>query len=78
MVKNIAIMDSVYRELVKRKRPNESFSEEIGRLMGKRSIMDLAGSLKISDEEAEKIKSNIKRMREESDLNIARRAELSK
>lgn len=78
MVKNIAIKDSVYEALAKRKRPDESFSDEITRLIGKRSIMDLGGSWKISDEEAERIKSNIKKMREETDRHIMKKVGIIK
>jgi len=64
MVKNIAIMDEVYAELVKHKRHGESFSHEIIRFIGRKGhIADLAGSWKISDAEAARIKSAIRTLR---------------
>ncbi|MBS3128555.1 hypothetical protein J4410_05395 [Candidatus Woesearchaeota archaeon] len=60
MVKNIAIMDEVYKELVYHKLQRESFSKEIMRFLGKKgSILDLAGSWNISEEEANEIKKNL-------------------
>lgn len=77
MVKNIAIMDCVYEDLVKRKRPDESFSNEITRLIGKKkSIMDLAGSWKISEEDVERMKSTIKKMREDTDHHVMKKVGL--
>ena len=63
--KTIAIMDDVYDLLKARKLAEESFSEEIRRLVkGKGSIMDLAGAWKdVSDEDAEKMKRAITEMR---------------
>lgn len=67
MVKNIAIMDTVYEELAKRKRPNESFSGEIKRLMATRGdIADFAGSWKISPGEADELKRTLKRVKQSS------------
>ncbi len=60
--KTISIMDDVYRLLLMNKRNSESFSEVIRRnLKKKRDIMEFAGALRISDEEAERIKENIRK-----------------
>lgn len=63
--KTIAIMDDVYDLLKIRKLPDESFSDELRRLVkGKGSIMDLAGAWKdISEEDANKMKRAITEMR---------------
>ena len=64
MVKNIAIMDKVYNELLKRKLVGESFSNEIMRFLGKgRTISELAGSWKISEAEATEIKEKLVRLK---------------
>ena len=64
MVKNIAIMDEVYAELVRHKRPDESFSHEIMRFIGKKGhILDLAGAWKMSEKEAREIKATIAKLR---------------
>lgn len=67
MVKTIAIMNEVYEELVRRKRPNESFSKELMRIIGeRRPITDFAGVWKMSDEDIKKMKDAIKESRIES------------
>ena len=65
MVKNIAIMDQVYAYLVKHKRPGESFSKEIQRMLPnvKNSILEAAGTWNISEAESEDIKRSIKEKR---------------
>ena len=74
MVKNIAIMDSVYDELVRRKRDDESFSNEIKRLISKKgSILEFAGSWKISENEANEIKKKILETRKGSTKKILER-----
>ena len=76
MVKNIAIMDEVYKELVRNKRQRESFSKEIMRLLGKKgSIMDLAGSWKISEEEANMMKKDINELKQRTTKKILRFAQ---
>lgn len=74
MVKNIAIMDTVYEELAKRKRPNESFSGEIKRLMAaKGDIADFAGAWKIAPEELDKMKETLKRVKRASTRRVIER-----
>ena len=64
MVKNIAIMDTVYRELTHHKRPGESFSKEIMRLLENKSrISDLAGTWKMTEREADRLKKDLKSFR---------------
>ena len=68
MVKNIAIMDSVYESLVKRKLADESFSEEINRLIGKkRNILEFVGVWNLDDTEHRRRIDLVKKMRSESD-----------
>ena len=43
--KNISISDEAYTRLASLKRPNESFTDVVNRLTGKRSILELAGTL---------------------------------
>ena len=54
-------MDDVYELLVRYKKPDESFSEELRRLVPKKgNIMECAGLWKhMSDKEAEDIKKTI-------------------
>lgn len=59
--KTISIMDDVYELLVRNKKSNESFSEEIRRIVPKKgNIMECAGLwAHMSDKEADDIKKNI-------------------
>ncbi len=68
--KNITIMEDVYQKLVGLKGENESFSDELRRLLkSKESIMTLAGSWKdVSDKEIKDIKANIVNMRKGAKL----------
>ena len=67
MVKNIAIMDSVYDLLMRNKRANESFSKEIVRLVDKKkSLAQFAGAWKMSKKEADDMKAIIRKMKEDS------------
>jgi predicted CopG family antitoxin len=43
--KNISISDEAYTRLASMKAPNESFTDVINRLTGKKSILELAGIL---------------------------------
>lgn len=72
--KTISIMDDVYDLLTAVKAPEESFSDEIRRLAkAKGSIMEFAGTWKLTDKEANKIKEAIKRMRSGSRLEEIRK-----
>ncbi|MBI2077584.1 MAG: antitoxin VapB family protein [Euryarchaeota archaeon] len=62
MTRQISVADDVYDLLRALKRPAESFSEAIRRLgetARKNAILELAGSWKISDEEAKRITDDI-------------------
>ncbi|MBI4449108.1 antitoxin VapB family protein [Candidatus Woesearchaeota archaeon] len=74
MARNIAIMDSVYEELAKRKRPDESFSAEIRRLIGtKKNILEFAGVCKMTAEESREMHALVKKLRADSDKRIVER-----
>jgi len=63
--KTISIMDDVYELLVRNKKPNESFSDELRRIVSKNGdIMECAGLwADIGDKEAEEMKNFIKEFR---------------
>ena len=57
MAKNIAISDDIYQALSRIKRPNESFSEVICRLLpGKSMLQDLIGRKTFTQEEWSDVK----------------------
>ncbi len=57
MAKNIAISDDIYQSLSKIKRPNESFSDVIRRLLpGKSMLQDLIGRKTFTQEEWSDVK----------------------
>ena len=62
--KTITIMDDAYELLVGQKKPNESFSEEIRRIVPKkRNLMEFAGSWsKMSDKEVKEMKKEIENL----------------
>ena len=62
--KTISITEEAYERLRTRKEKNESFTDVINRVTGKRDIMELAGVL--SNEEAEQMKNHIQDMRARS------------
>jgi len=68
-------MDDVYKLLVRNKRHKESFSDELRRVLKrKRSIMEFAGAWKdIDEEEAEKMKKNIRKLRKDSTKELLRK-----
>ena len=68
-------MDDVYELLVRNKRHKESFSDELRRVLKrKRSIMEFAGAWKdIDEEEAEKMKKNIRKLRKDSTKELLRK-----
>ncbi len=47
--KNISISDEAYSRLAALKGQKESFTDVVNRLTGKRSVLDLAGSLTVSE-----------------------------
>ena len=62
--KTISITEEAYERLKMKKEKNESFTDVINRVTGKRSIMELAGIL--SNEEGEKLEKYIKERRKTS------------
>jgi len=74
--KTISIMDDAYELLVRNKKTNESFSQELRRILPKkRSIMEFAGALSdMSDEEEARIKGRIKQLREDADREMKERS----
>lgn len=62
--RTISITEEAYERLRVMKEKNESFTDVINRMTGKRSIMELAGIL--SKDDAEKMEHHIKEMRARS------------
>jgi predicted CopG family antitoxin len=61
--KNLAIREDIYRKLAEAKRKNESFSDVIERLLGRRrSLLSLRGALAESKSMLE-IESDIRKIR---------------
>ena len=73
--KTLTIMDDVYDQLKTLKRPNESFSEELRRLVvPKTKLFDFFGAWKDVDEtEAKCMKKMIKEMRKEAHKSLMRK-----
>jgi len=71
-VKNISIMEDVYRLLLARKKASESFSDVIRRTVKeKRDIMQFAGAWKnIPDKEIEEMKNDIKELKKRTTKNL--------
>lgn len=72
--KNISIRDDVYRKLRDSKRPDESFSDAIDRLMGSQEgehpLYDLVGL--VDDQEAQRIRNRSNQFREQFDEDMSR------
>lgn len=62
--RTISITEEAYDRLKVRKEKNESFSDVINKITGKKSIMELAGIL--SKEQAEKLEKHIRDRRKAS------------
>ncbi|MBS3114477.1 antitoxin VapB family protein [Candidatus Woesearchaeota archaeon] len=75
--KTISIMDDVHEILVRNKKPNESFSEELRRLVPKKgNIMECAGLwAHLNDKEVEEMKKSIRQLRKNSYKSLLRRIE---
>ena len=75
--KTITIMDDVYERLVSNKRNDESFSEELRRIVPKKgNIMECAGLwADMSDKDAEDMKTAIKQLRRDSTKSLLRRVQ---
>ena len=59
--KTISITEEAYERLSVMKEKNESFTDVINKITGKRSLLELAGIL--SEEEADKLEKHIKERR---------------
>ena len=59
--KTISITEEAYERLRMQKGRNDSFTDVINRITGKRSLLELAGIL--SEEETDKLEKHIKEMR---------------
>ena len=75
--KTITIMDDVYELLARNKRKDESFSDELRRIVPKKgNIMECAGLwADMGDKEAEDMKKAIKQLRRDSTKSLLRRIE---
>ena len=62
--KTISITEEAYQRLKMKKEQNESFTDVINRITGRRSLLELAGIL--SNKEADKMEQVIKKSREAS------------
>lgn len=62
--KTISITEEAYERLKMQKEKNESFTDVINRVTGKRSIMEFAGIL--TEEEGQKLEAYIKERRKAS------------
>jgi predicted CopG family antitoxin len=68
--KNISISDEAYTRLASLKGPNESFTDVVNRLTGKRSILELAGAL--TRDEGEELRRRIDEARSASAERLSR------
>ncbi len=60
--KTISILDEAYKALLREKRENESFSDVILKLTGRRGrLADSFGKWKMSDKEAKEIEKELKK-----------------
>jgi len=69
--KNISISDEAYSRLAAQKKENESFTDVVNRLTGRRSVLEIAGIL--SKSEGKEIALQIEKMRKESRRRISPR-----
>jgi len=67
--RNISISDEAYSRLAALKGPNESFTDVINRITGRRSILELAGVL--TEAEGDELRRRVEELR----LGSARRVE---
>jgi len=63
--KTVRLEEDVYEMLTSRKRDDETYSEAVERLVGGRSIVELAGVY--TEEEARKVEKSLKRKYERED-----------
>jgi len=69
-VKTITITEEAYRKLARLKREHESFTDVINRALGGPSALELAGLLDSAT--ADKVKSDIRRMRRHIEARMER------
>ena len=69
--RNISISDEAYSRLAAQKKENESFTDVVNRLTGKRSILEIAGILTKSGNK--EVALQIEKMRKESRRRISSR-----
>ena len=74
--KTISITEEAYERLRMQKGRNDSVTDVINRITGKRAIMEFAGIL--SNEDADKMKAHIKEMRARSRKRMERIREMLK
>jgi len=67
--RNISISDEAYSRLAALKRSNESFTDIINRLTGKRSILELAGVLTAA--EGNELRREVEDLRLKSEKKVA-------
>ena len=67
--RNISISDEAYSRLAALKRSNESFTDVINRLTGKRSILELAGVLIAA--EGDELRREVEELRLKSEKRVA-------
>jgi len=67
--RNISISDEAYSRLAALKGPNESFTDVINRLTGKRSILELAGVLTTA--EGDELRREVEDLRLKSEKRVA-------
>ena len=72
--RTISITEEAYERLKVRKENNESFTDVINRITGKRSLLELVGIL--SNAEAEKLEKHIKERRKASRERVDRIREM--
>ncbi|MWV40594.1 antitoxin VapB family protein [Natrialba sp. INN-245] len=71
--RNVRLTEDAYRQLKRRKREGESFSDTVERIAGERSLLDLKGML--TEEEAESMREAIHARDERSRDELDRLAE---
>ncbi len=71
--RTLRLTRDAYRQLKRRRRDDESFSDTVSRLAGERSLLDLVGIL--TDEEAEKMRAAIEEQQDRTYERLDHRTE---